>query len=184
MPSTKDWEKISGKIEYDNPWITVSEDQVINPSGKPSIYGKVHFKNLAIGILPMDDDGTIYFVKQFRYVLDQYSLEIPEGGGPLEIDPLDTAKKELKEETGMTAESWEMILDMHLSNSVSDERAFVYLARNLKKGTPEPEETEKFTIHTHSIDEAIQMIDRNEITDAITVSALLKIKLMLIEKKL
>lgn len=184
MSFQKDWEKTSGELKYDNPWIAVTEDQVINPSGKPGIYGKVHFKNLAIGIVPMDANQHIYLVKQFRYVLDEYSLEIPEGGGPLHIDPLVSAKKELKEEVGLVANKWEPLLEMHLSNSVSDERSIVYLARDLIQQDPEPEETEKFTIHTYHIDEVLRMIDNGEITDAITVASILKIKLMLLSNQL
>jgi len=147
MSMQKDWQRITGEVKYDNPWIKVTEDQVINPSGKQGIYGKVHFKNLAIGIVPVDENNCVYFVEQFRYVLDQFSIEIPEGGGPLDIDPLETAKKELKEEVGLVATEWQTILDMHLSNSVSDERSIVYLARGLRQEEPEPEETEKFTFH-------------------------------------
>ena len=183
MPMSNDWEKIKGEVKYDNPWITVSEDQVINPSGNPGIYGKVHFKNLAIGIVPLDEKGNIYFVRQFRYVLNEYSLEIPEGGGPLHVDPLHSAKKELKEETGLIASKWSVLLDMHLSNSVSDERSIVYLAQGLTQGVATPEETEKFTVHVHTIDEALQMIDQHKITDAITVAAILKLKLMLLNKQ-
>lgn len=180
----KDWQRISGEVKYDNPWIKVTEDKVINPSGKQGIYSKVHFKNLAIGIVPVDENNCVYFVEQFRYVLDQFSIEIPEGGGPLDIDPLETAKKELKEEVGLVATEWQTILDMHLSNSVSDERSIVYLARGLRQEEPEPEETEKFTFHRYHIDEALQMVDRNKITDAITIAALFKIKLMLIANEL
>ena len=182
MSNQPEWQRVSGEIKYDNPWITVTEDQVINPAGNPGIYGKVHFKNLAIGIVPMDDEGNIYFVKQFRYVLNQYSLEIPEGGGPLHIDPLESAIKELKEETGLVAQKWSIILDMHLSNSVSDERSIVYLAENLTQESPDPEETEIFTIHKYHIDVVLNMIDQKEITDAITVAAILKIKLMMLHK--
>ena len=183
MSNQPEWQRVSGEIKYDNPWITVTEDQVINPAGNPGIYGKVHFKNLAIGIVPVDDEGNIYFVKQFRYVLNQYSLEIPEGGGPLHVDPLESAIKELKEETGLVAQKWSIILDMHLSNSVSDERSIVYLAENLTQESPDPEETEIFTIHKYHIDVVLKMIDQKEITDAITIAAILKIKLMMVHKE-
>ncbi|MFM8587749.1 MAG: NUDIX domain-containing protein [Bacteroidota bacterium] len=183
MSIQTEWQKISGEVKYDNPWIKVTEDQVLNPAGNPGIYAKVHFKNLAIGIVPVDSNGYIYFVRQFRYVLNSYSLEIPEGGGPLDIDPLETAKKELKEKTGFSADRWTPILDMHLSNSVSDERSIVYLAEDLTEGMPEPDDTEVFTIHRHHIDEVLQMIDMKEITDAITIAAIFKVKLMLLSKK-
>ncbi len=139
-------------VEYENPWIKVYEYKVINPSGNEGIYGKIHFKNIAIGILPVDKDGFIHMVGQFRFPLNRYSIEIPEGGGNLHVDPLASAKRELKEETGMVAANWEKILEMHLSNSVTDELAIVYLATNLIKGEPEPEETEKLTPHKLKID--------------------------------
>ena len=179
MSNFIEWQRISGEVKYENPWICVSEDQVITPAGKPGIYGKVHFKNLAIGIVPMDNDGNIYFVRQFRYVLNDYSLEIPEGGGPLDINPLDSAIKELMEETGLTANKWSIILDMHLSNSVSDERSIVFLAQDLIQGTPDPEETETFTLHAFNIDRALKMIDEKKITDPITIAAIFKLKLMM-----
>lgn len=177
------WIINSEQIQYDNPWITVTEYKVINPSGKDGIYGKVHFKNIAIGILPVDIDGKIHFVGQYRFPLNKFSIEIPEGGGDLSHDPLLSAKRELKEETGLIAEHWDKILEMHLSNSVSDEIAIVYLARNLVQDTPEPEETEKLTVVKMDLEQAYQKIIDNEITDAITVAAILKYKIMLLEQK-
>ncbi|MFN5422936.1 MAG: NUDIX domain-containing protein [bacterium] len=168
-------------VEYENPWIKVTEYQVINPSGKEGIYGKVHYKNIAIGILPIDADGSIYMVGQFRFPLNKYSIEIPEGGGDLGIDPLESAKRELKEETGLIAAHWEKILEMHLSNSVSDEHAIVYLATRLIQEEPEPEETEKLTITKMNIDEAYQMIIEHKITDSITVAAIMRLKIMMLE---
>jgi 8-oxo-dGTP pyrophosphatase MutT (NUDIX family) len=99
------------------------------------------------------------------------------------IDPLESAIKELKEETGLIAQNWSIILDMHLSNSVSDERSIVYLAEILTQGTPDPEETESFTIHKYHIDVVLRMIDQKEITDAITIAAILKLKLMMLNKQ-
>lgn len=177
------WIVNSEQVHYDNPWIKVTEYQVVNPSGKNGIYGKVHFKNIAIGILPVDTDGSIYMVGQFRFPTNTYSIEIPEGGGSLEQDALASAIRELKEETGLTAGSWEKLLEMHLSNSVSDELAIVYLARDLKPGIPEPEETEKLTMFKMNLEEVYQMITQFKITDAITVAAIMRLKIMLCEQK-
>lgn len=177
------WIVNSEQLQYENPWITVTEYKVINPSGRDGIYGKVHFKNIAVGILPVDNDGNIHMVGQYRFPINKFSIEIPEGGGDLIQDPMISAKRELKEETGLIAEHWEKILEMHLSNSVSDELAIVYLARNLVQDNPEPEETEKLTVVKMSLEEAYQKIIRAEITDAITVAAIMRYKIMLIEQK-
>jgi 8-oxo-dGTP pyrophosphatase MutT (NUDIX family) len=179
---TGNWIVLSEKNVYDNPWISVTEFNVINPSGKAGIYGKVHYKNIAIGIIPIDHQGNIHLVGQYRFVLNKYSIEIPEGGGALNIDPLISAKRELKEELGLVANKWEKILEMHLSNSVSDEFCIVYLATDLISGEPEPEETEALESIIIPFDEAYKKVMNFEITDAISVAAILRIKLMEQEK--
>lgn len=177
------WIKLGTTQHYDNPWISVTEDQVINPGGNKGIYGVVHFKNLAIGIIPMDQAGNIYMVGQYRYVSGHYSLEIPEGGGPLGIDPLDSAKRELKEETGLQAKTWEKLFEMDLSNSVTDEKAIVYLATDLQQGESDPEETEELSVSKIHLNEAYQMVLDGKITDSITVAALFKMKIKLLENE-
>src|ERR1700760_4120628 len=136
QPEENPWQIISEKVVYDNPWIGVTEYQVINPSGNPGIYGKVHFKNFAIGIVPLDAEMNTYLVGQYRFVLNQYSWEIPEGGGPFTADPLDSAKRELLEETGLKAFILTEIQRMHLSNSVTDELCIIYLAQDLQQFEP------------------------------------------------
>lgn len=177
------WQILSKKTSYDNPWISVTEYQVINPSGNPGIYGKVHFKNFAIGVLPLDDDMNTYLVGQYRFPLDQYSWELPEGGGPFGIEPLDSARRELLEETGLKADTWTELQRMHLSNSVSDELCIVFLARGLHQFEAEPEDTEQLTIKKVPFEEVYQMVCRGEITDSITVAAVLKVKLLQLEGK-
>ena len=183
-PEENPWKITSEKDIYDNPWINLTEYQVINPSGNPGIYGKVHFKNLAIGVLPLDDELKTYLVGQYRFTLNQYSWEMPEGGGPLSIDPLESAKRELLEETGLKADSWTEIQRLHLSNSVSDEYSILYLARDLKQFEAEPEDTEQLIVKKLPFEEVYQMVCRNEITDAMTVAAVLKVKLFLMEGKI
>jgi ADP-ribose pyrophosphatase len=178
------WKITSEENIYDNPWINVTEFQVINPSGNPGIYGQVHFKNKAIGVLPLDENFNTYLVGQFRFPLKQYSWEIPEGGGPLAGEPLDSAKRELLEETGLKAAKWTEIQRMYLSNSVCDEEAIIYLAQNLEQFEAEPEETEQLLIRKLPLKEVYQMVCRGEITDAITVAAVLKVHLMLLENRL
>src|SRR5215213_4143165 len=140
------WIILAEKKVYDNPWISVTEYDVINPSGGKGIYGKVHFKNAAIGILPLDDELNTYLVGQYRFPLEQYSWEIPEGGGPPDIDILESARRELLEETGLEAAEWTKLMDFHLSNSVSDEYGSIFLARKLSQREAHPEETEDITI--------------------------------------
>jgi len=146
-PEQNPWQITSQQNIYDNPWINLTEYQVINPSGNPGIYGKVHFKNLAIGVIVLDDELNTYLVGQYRFPLDKYSWEIPEGGGPLGTDPLGSAKRELLEETGLKAHEWQELQRAHLSNSVTDELSILYLARGLEQFEPQPEETEQLAIN-------------------------------------
>ncbi len=178
------WQITAEKAIYDNPWINLTEYQVINPAGNQGIYGKIHYKNYAIGVLPLDDDLNTYLVGQYRFVLNQYSWELPEGGGPLDIDPLESAKRELLEETGLKANKWTELQRMHLSNSVSDEFNIIYLARGLEQFEAEPEDTEQLIIRKLPFDEAYRMVCTNEITDAISVAAILRVKLLLLENRL
>jgi 8-oxo-dGTP pyrophosphatase MutT (NUDIX family) len=169
------WKTLNLTEVYNNPWIKVSHREVLTPAGTPGIYGMVHFKNVAIGIVPVDEEGNTWLVGQYRYTIDQYTWEIPEGGCPVGTDPLETAKRELKEETGMEATRWEQLLDFHTSNSVTDEYGIAYLARGLSYGEAEPEETEALQVKKIPLQEAIEMVLRGEITDALSVMALLRV---------
>lgn len=178
------WTMLRSKIIYDNKWITVREDDVLNPKGGPGIYGKVHFKNIAIGIIAIDDQQCLWLVGQYRYTLNAYSWEIPEGGSPHSEDPLKGAKRELKEETGLVAEQWQELFRMHLSNSVSDELAIIYLATDLTQEEAAPEDTEELRLQRVSIEQAYEMVETGAITDSISVAAITKIKLMQLQGKL
>ena len=178
------WQVIREKKIYDNPWISLTEYDVINPSGGKGIYGKVHFKGIAIGVVPLDEALNTYLVGQYRFTLNQYSWEIPEGGGALQTDPLESAKRELLEETGLVAEKWEKLMDMHLSNSVSDEYGIIYLARNLEQREASPEETEQLQVRKLPFEEAYTMVENGTITDSVSVAAILKVKLMLADGRL
>jgi 8-oxo-dGTP pyrophosphatase MutT (NUDIX family) len=179
MTEKNPWQIISEKEIYDNKWISVTEYDVINPNGGKGIYGKVHFKNLAIGIVVLDEALNTYLVGQYRFAISEYSWEIPEGGGPLDIDPLDSAKRELLEETGLVAHDWTLLLKMHLSNSVSDEYSIIYLARQLEQYTAMPEETEQLVVKKIPFEEAWKMVEQGKITDAMSVAAIQKVKWML-----
>jgi 8-oxo-dGTP pyrophosphatase MutT (NUDIX family) len=173
------WKTLSSEEKYDNRWINVTEYQVINPSGNQGIYGKVHFKNKAIGIIPIDEDDNTWLVGQWRYPLNEWSWEIPEGGGPLDIDVLESAKRELKEETGIIANRWTIIQRIHLSNSVSDEEGFIFLAENLIHGEKELEETEAdMKVWKLPFHEALEMVLDGRISDSLSVTAILKVNLI------
>ncbi|MCU7550756.1 NUDIX hydrolase [Chitinophagaceae bacterium LB-8] len=178
------WTILGQKEVYDNKWIKLTEYDVLNPSGGKGIYGKVHFKNYAIGIIPLDEHLNTYLVGQYRFVLDQYSWEIPEGGGPIGIDILESAQRELKEETGLVAGEWTKLMDLHLSNSVSDEYGSIYLARDLRQEDASPEETEDLMVKKVPFEEAYQMVEQGIITDALAVTAIMKVKILLLEGKL
>jgi 8-oxo-dGTP pyrophosphatase MutT (NUDIX family) len=167
------WTTISSRLVYDNPWIRVREDQVLRPDRLPGIYGVVEFKNRAIGVLPVDHEGRIWLVGQYRYPLQAYSWEIPEGGSTEPETPETTAHRELREETGLIAENMELVGTTHLSNSVSDELGYLFRATKLAQGPDDPEGSERITVCRFDWDEAWGMLKRGEITDSLSVMALL-----------
>jgi 8-oxo-dGTP pyrophosphatase MutT (NUDIX family) len=167
------WKKLSSKVIYDNPWMTVVEDRVINPSGGQNDYGHIRFKTRAVAIIPLDDAGNTWLVGQDRYTLGEYSWEVPMGGAPKGEDALAAAKRELKEETGLEAEHWTEILRLHTSNSITDEEGFAYVAKGLQQGETGFEKTENIEVRKLPLTEAVAMAQNGEITDAISVAALL-----------
>lgn len=170
------WHQLDQQTVYDNPWITVTHENVLTPAGTPGIYGVVHFKNRAVGVVPLDADNNVWLVRQFRYPLGQHSIEIPEGGSPLEEDMLATAQRELKEETGLTAARWEHLLDLHTSNSVTDESGAIFLARGLTRGEMALEATEDIEVLCVPLEEAINWIFAGKITDSLTIMGLLAVE--------
>ncbi len=170
------WTTLSTEKVYDNPWIKLEEHQVINPGGGRGIYGKVHFKNTAIGVIALDKDDNIWLVGQHRYPLNEWSWEIPEGGGPKGTEVLESAKRELKEEIGLVAEKWTIIQRAHLSNSVSDEEGFIFLAEELTAGDMEREDTEAdMKVWKLPFREALQLVLDGKITDSLSVMGILKL---------
>lgn len=179
MESQKNtWKKLSTQVIYENPWIEVEHHEVLNPSGGAGIYGQVNFKNIAIGIIPVDNDLNTWLVGQFRFPIEEYSWEIPEGGCPMGEDILEAAKRELKEETGFSAEKYTMIAKIHTSNSVCREVGFIFLAENLTHGESEPEETEDLQIRKVSLKEAYELVMNNQITDSLSVAGILKVAIL------
>lgn len=166
------WTCLSTRPIYENPWIKVREDQVLRPDGSPGLYGVVHFRNLAVAVVPVDSQGRVILVGQYRYPLALYSWEIPEGGCPEGEDPLVAAARELREETGCTAARWDYLGSVALSNSATDETGRLYLARELTQGKADPEETEDLAVKTVSWEEAYRLAMEGETLDVMTVAAL------------
>ena len=167
------WKTLNSKTVYENAWLELSHREVITPGGSDGIYGLVKFKNQAIGIIPIDKEDNIYLVGQFRYAINEYSWEIPEGGGVLGTDVLEAAKRELKEETGLIANTWTKLARIHTSNSATNEEGFLYVAEDLTQMEAEPEDTEELQVKKVHLKEAVEMVMRSEITDSLSVCAIL-----------
>ena len=169
------WRQLTSEVVYENAWISVSHDTVITPSGSNGIYGCIHFKNHAVGILAIDESGWTWLVQQTRYPHGCMTWEIPEGGSPENESCLDSAKRELLEEVGLEAAIWTEWLQLQLSNSVTDEVATIYLAQGLSQTQPKYEDTEDITARYLPLKEAISMVSSGEIVDAMSVASLLKV---------
>ncbi len=169
------WTRLSRRSVYANAWIEVLHDEVVRPDGSEGVYGVVRFHEGAVGIIPVGDDGRILLVGQFRYTLDEYSWEIPEGGVPEGEDLLGNAKRELAEETGYTAEDWRLLVPrFSLANSVGDQEGSIFLASGLKPGTASPEPTEDIALRWITLEEGLAMVDAGEINDSVTQVGLLR----------
>lgn len=166
------WTRLSRTVAYENQWITVYHDQVVRPDGLPGVYGVVHFRNESAGVVVLDDRGWVLLVGQYRYTTGKYSWEIPAGGTHGDESPLDAARRELLEEGGVRAKTWELISTTYTSNSVCDERARCFLATDLEIGTARPEGTELIEKQWVPLDEAVRMVACGNITDALSVVGL------------
>lgn len=173
------WTTLGSEVVYESAWIKVHKNDVLNPAGKAALYSYVEFKNLAIGIIPIDENNNTWLVGQFRYPTNSYSWEIIEGGGNPLVDPVESAKRELKEEAGIEAKEYTELMRLHLSNSATDELAIVYVAKGLSFTEAEPEESEVLQIKKVHLNEAYQMCLKGEITDAISVAAIYRLCLEL-----
>jgi 8-oxo-dGTP pyrophosphatase MutT (NUDIX family) len=183
-PTGEPWRRHAERVVYDNPWIRVSEYDAEAPTGARTIYGVVGFKNLAVGVLPVFDDGTVVLVGQHRFPARDYSWEIPEGGVALDEDVLDGARRELKEETGLQAREWREVLSFQLSNSVTDERGVGLIATGLSQAEAEPDETEALALVRIPFREALDQAMAGRIWDLLTLAVLLRVHHMAVEGEL
>ena len=182
-PTADPWIRLSKETAFETDWIKVESHDCLDPAGNPANYGTVHFKNKAVGIIPYDD-GLITLVGQYRFPLEAYSWELPEGGCPEGSTPLEAAKRELTEETGLSAKDFKPFMELHLSNSVTDEWAMIYLATGLTQGEAAPEDSEVLRVKKVTLQELIEDIEDGKITDAITVAAAYKLALYVAQGKL
>lgn len=175
-PHGTPWKPGVARVAFENAWIRVTDQDVTAPTGRPARYGLVHFKNLAVAVLPIHDDGTVTLVGQHRFPHADYSWEIPEGGAPLDEDPLEGAKRELAEETGLVAAEWREVLRAQLSNSVTDERMIGYLALGLTEAahTGDVDETEAIVLVRAPFREVLDAAMGGHMPDMLTVAMLLR----------
>lgn len=178
IPEVARWQTLTTQRVYENPWIEVTHRDVIAPTGNPCVYGVVHFKSRAVGIVPLDDENFTWLVGQWRYTLDAWSWEIPEGGASFDESTRDAAQRELAEETGLVASRWSPLLELHTSNSVTDECAIAYLARGLTMRDAAPDETEQLIVNRVPLSEAVAMVLDGRITDGLAMASLLKVELL------
>jgi 8-oxo-dGTP pyrophosphatase MutT (NUDIX family) len=178
------WTVLSKESVYENAWIRVEHQEVLAPSGRPGVYGTVHFKNQATGVVPIDENGNVILVGQYRFPLQAYSWEIPEGGGSHSHTALESAQRELREECGLAAERWMELVSMDLSNSVSDERSTIFLAWKLTDDIAQPDETELLQVARVPFWEVLKRVKRGEIRDAMSVAALLRVAVMALQNEL
>ncbi len=164
------WRRRSRSIAYANGWIEVFHDEVDRPDGSPGIYGVVHFRNAAVGVVAVDDAGRLLLVGQHRYALDEYSWEIPEGGVPFDEAPEAGARRELREETGFEADEWRRLSRLSISNSVTDEVGALFLATGLHPGPASPDPTEDLALRWATLDEVLEEIATGQIHDLLTIA--------------
>ena len=179
-PRDNPWRRRSRKLVYENAWIEVLHDEVTRPDGEAGIYGVVHFRHLAVGVVPLDaETDRVLLVGQFRYVLDRYSWEIPEGGAGLDEEPL---------EAGAPGASWPKrratpaAPGASCAGPTSPTRSATRARSSLRPRTwwqARPRRRAASSLETRwvAFDEALAMIARGEITDAMTILALQQLAL-------
>ncbi|MFP6582983.1 MAG: NUDIX hydrolase [Candidatus Hydrogenedentota bacterium] len=173
MPFGNPWKTVKSRIVYKNPWISVREDEVIQPNGTPGIYGVLDTR-IANGVVALTPEREVYLVGQYRYPNDVYSWEIIEGGTDEGEEPLECAKRELKEEAGLIAQTWHLLgHEIHMSNCVTSEVGYLFIAEDLMETESDPDDTEILQIRKVPFTDAIAMVESGEIVDAFTIIGLL-----------
>lgn len=169
------WTILSTTQKYENEFIEVHEDAVIQPDGKEGKYATVEMKAGCCS-LPVDDEGNVYLVKQFRYALGADSIEAICGARENE-KPVDAAKREVKEELGIEAEDWQSLGEAETDTSIVHCPAHFFVARKLKFKEPEREGSETIETVKMTLDEAVEKVLRGEIKHALSCVLILKAKL-------
>ena len=169
---------------HDNPWFAVEQYDATAPTGAPAQYYVQRFKNVATGVMPLHEDGTVTLVGQWRFPHGDFVWEIPEGGAPMGETPLEGARRELAEEAGLEAAHWREILRMQLSNAASDEVALGFLATGLTSCPIAPEATEELAVARVPFREALHAAVTGRIVDSISVAMLLRLHHMAVEGEL
>ncbi len=159
---------------FENAWFRIDAHEVVRPDGADGTYDVIRIRRLAVGVLPIDADGAVHLVGQWRFPLERYSWEMPEGGAEPGEDALECAKRELEEETGLSARTYQRILEMDLSNSLTDETAVIFIATDLTPGVASPEGTEVLERRTASFAEVLSRVVDGRIRDSLTVAAVLR----------
>lgn len=159
---------------FANDWFRIDSHAVVHPGGAEGVYSVIRARRLAVGVLPIEADGSVHLVGQWRFPLARYSWEMPEGGADPGEDARACAARELAEETGMTAAALTPILEMDMSNSLSDERAVIFLALGLTPGEARPEATEVLKRRRAPFLDALALAADGRIRDSMTVAALFR----------
>jgi 8-oxo-dGTP pyrophosphatase MutT (NUDIX family) len=171
---TDPWTTKSVSQPFQNDWFKIDSYAVIHPGGADGVYSVIRPRRLAVGVLPIEADGRVHLVGQWRFALGRYSWEMPEGGADPGEPALMCAVRELAEETGLRAGELHVILEMDLSNSLSDERAIMFLATDLTPGEANPEPTEVLKRRTAHFTELLDRVVGGHIRDSMTVAAVLR----------
>jgi 8-oxo-dGTP pyrophosphatase MutT (NUDIX family) len=170
MPTPVPWQDLGHEVVHQTPWMKITEHQAVAPTGREASYGVLRFQNIATGVLPIHPDGTVTLVGQSRFARANYSWEMPEGGAPFGEDPLTGVKRELAEEAGLAAASWQLALRMEMSNSITDEIGFTWIAWDLTPVPVDPDPTEVIAIVRVPFTQLLHEIERGAILDALTIA--------------
>ncbi|MDR3671974.1 MAG: NUDIX hydrolase [Holophaga sp.] len=165
-------------VLYDSPWIRLREDRYQHRRGAHGQYAVCGFKRTACGVLALDEQDRVVLVGQWRYPHEAYSWELPEGGGEESESPLAAIQRELREESGLTAQVWEPLAFCLNSNSSTDEETFLFLAHGLQEapGGCAAESNEELLQRREPFAQCVARVLSGEITDVLSVVALLALQ--------